>query len=284
MKKQGKNNIKHGRDAENAEVSVNDNNKDDITNKVGGANAVSCGKNGGTDDAALSGSENNGAVSGGAGSCVDGQQDADGRQGAGAPEETVIALDELFSVISELQKKLSEAEEQSQKHLDRWQRSAAEFENYKRRAIADMDRRYLTGAAEAIAAFLPVVDSVERAIGVDSPRVERAVGVDSTRVDRTVGADSTRVGETEPESGGGASADPYREGLLLIKRQITDVMNKLDVKPLPGAGEQFDPNLHEAVMHVDDGAYGANTIVEVFRQGYIYKDRIVRHSVVKVAN
>lgn len=173
------------------------------------------------------------------------------------------SADTQNKIVGELTKKLADTEKQSREYLDRWQRSAAEFENFKRRTQNDMDRIYTSSAADVIAGFLPVVDSIERAVGAGAGN------------------------PNNPDNGKAQSIDnsaPYMEGLVLIERQIKDILRKLDVKPLPGAGEQFDPNLHEAVMHITDEAFGQNVIVEVFQQGYIYKNKIVRHSVVKVAN
>jgi len=174
----------------------------------------------------------------------------------GAPDPAVDA-------VAELNEKLAAAEKQGRDYLDRWQRSAAEFDNYKRRTQNEMDRLYATSAAEVIAVFLPVIDSIERAVGE----------IPDARGDVKPG-----VGAAEQKP------DPFREGLVLIERQIKDALRKLDVKELPGAGAQFDPNLHEAVMHVEDAELGSNVIIEVFQKGYIYKERVVRHSVVKVAN
>ena len=171
--------------------------------------------------------------------------------------------DPIGDAIAELNVKLAAAEKQSLEYLDRWQRSAAEFDNFRRRTQNEMDRLYASSAAEVIAVFLPVVDSIERAVG-EGPNIPCNASRD----------------DSAPEQ----KPDPYREGLVLIERQIKDALRKLDVKELPGVGAQFDPNLHEAVMHVEDGELGSNVIVEVFQKGYIYKERVVRHSVVKVAN
>ena len=184
-------------------------------------------------------------ASDGAGDTVDGVV-SDGANSGDASGAT----SEAAQIISELNQKLETAEKQAKEYLDRWQRSAAEFDNYKRRTQGEMERLYTTSAVEVIAVFLPFVDSVERAVGDTGEDVD----------------------------------DPYKEGLILIERQIKDALKKMDVRALPGVGEQFDPNLHEAVMHIEDDSLGQNVIVEVFQHGYIYKEKVVRHSVVKVAN
>ena len=76
----------------------------------------------------------------------------------------------------------------------------------------------------------------------------------------------------------------WKNGVELIYRQFTEVLNKLGAEEIKTVGEQFDPNLHEAVMHVEDENLGENVIVEELRKGYKLKDRIIRHSMVKVAN
>lgn len=81
------------------------------------------------------------------------------------------------------------------------------------------------------------------------------------------------------------SNEGIRDGVLMIERQIQEVLSNLGVKPIFTEGQKFDPDFHEAVMHVEDDNYGENEIAEEFLKGYIYKDDIViRHSVVKVAN
>ena len=240
---------------------------------------------------------------GGAGGAVGGKGEGGGGSGgekAGA-DETSAECDNSAE-IADLKKKLAEAETQNREYLDRWQRSAAEFENYKRRTQNEMDRIYASSASDVIAAFLPVVDSIERAVGPEpvSGGVEKESGADEKRggaTDGGSGASSCKPGAAQGdavESGAkdGATdgakdvkiSDPYKEGLALIERQLNDVLRKLGVKQLPGEGEQFDPNLHEAVMHIKDDSLGANVVCEVFQKGYTYKERVVRHSIVKVAN
>ena len=79
-------------------------------------------------------------------------------------------------------------------------------------------------------------------------------------------------------------AKAWKNGVELIYRQFTEVLNKLGAEEIKTVGEQFDPNFHDAVMHVEDENVGENIIVEELRKGYKLKDRIIRHSMVKVAN
>ena|GEM_PF-530856 len=280
---------------------------DDSTGHGAGGNASDgAGGNASDDGANVSGAAGNGAAAGESGANNGGgSAEVETESGSLPKDENAIAL---------LAVKLAEAEKQSREYLDRWQRSAAEFENYKRRTQNEMDRLYTTSAADVIAAFLPVADSIERAVGAGGEGGEGSEGGESSknggdggRSERG-GADGGGAEGSKAESGGadggGAESievlsntadcnnaecgaggpDPYKEGLVLIERQLSDVLRKLGVAPLPGVGEQFDPNLHEAVMHVKDEALGQNVICEEFQKGYMYKDRVVRHSIVKVAN
>ena len=81
-----------------------------------------------------------------------------------------------------------------------------------------------------------------------------------------------------------AEARQISEGIVLIRKQAHEVLDKLEVEPIDCCGQAFDPNLHDAVMHVEDESVGASTVVEELRKGYRRADRVIRHSVVKVAN
>ena len=212
----------------------------------------------------------------------------------------------IENIITALEAKLTETTNQSREYLDRWQRSAADFENYKRRTQNEMDRLYVSSAIDTIAAFLPVVDSIERAVGPEAVAdsrnndqnpngstepsgavLEPAGAVLGAEAGEAAGAAAGAAAGTTKDSAGEnvePISNPYKDGLILIEKQLKDVFRKLGVTQLPGLGEQFDPNLHEAIMHIKDEAFGSNVICEVFQKGYKYKDRVVRHSVVKVAN
>jgi molecular chaperone GrpE len=134
---------------------------------------------------------------------------------------------------------------------NRFQRLAAEFDNYKKRTSKEKEKLYSCATADIVAAFLPVLDNVERAV-------------------------------TAADEPGGQN---IREGVQLIHRQILDILANMGVKQIEALGKAFDPDFHEAVSHVTDEKYGENEIIEEFQKGYIYKDEIViRHSMVKVAN
>lgn len=147
---------------------------------------------------------------------------------------------------------LREKAEKSDAYFDQLQRSMAEFDNFKKRTQKEKDAIYLDAVAGTVEKLLPVLDNCERA------------------------AEATAA-ETEAEK-------QMQEGVLMIVRQVQEVFEKLGVTEIPAVGEAFDPNLHNAVMHVEDESIGENTVVEVFQKGYQLKERVIRHSMVKVAN
>lgn len=154
--------------------------------------------------------------------------------------------------LEELKKQFEEKSAQCDNYLGMLQRTAAEFDNYKKRTAKEKESLYQEAVSDAVAAFLPVVDNLERALTVSA------------------------------SNGEGQS---IREGVELVFKQIKDVLKNLGVEEIKGtSGEKFDPNLHHAVMHIEDDAYGDNEIVEEFQKGYIIKDKVIRHSMVKVAN
>ncbi len=147
-----------------------------------------------------------------------------------------------------------EGHDQKEKEInelkDQLQRLAAEFDNYKKRTRKEKEKIYASSIADVVSAFLPVVDNIERAL---------------------------QASEGSDES--------IREGVVLIHRQMMEVLSNLGVKPIEAKGRKFNPDFHEAVAHVEDENFGENEIVEEFLKGYIFNDEtVIRHSVVKVAN
>jgi molecular chaperone GrpE len=146
---------------------------------------------------------------------------------------------------------LKKKEEELKELFDRMQRIAAEYDNFRKRTQKEKERIYTDCLCEVVAKFLPVADNLERAL---------------------------KAAENEEGKG-------LKEGIELVYKQLTDVLEKLDVKPIEAVGAAFNPELHNAVMHVEDDAQGNNIVVEEFLKGYIYKDEyVIRHSMVKVAN
>ncbi|NLE24569.1 MAG: nucleotide exchange factor GrpE [Clostridiaceae bacterium] len=135
--------------------------------------------------------------------------------------------------------------------LDRMQRLAAEFDNFRKRTQKEKERIYVDAVADVVGKFLPIVDNLERAV---------------------------TAAEQEESQG-------LQEGVNLIYKQTVDILCKLGVKPIEAVGKCFDPEIHHAVMHIEDDTLECNIIAEEFQKGYIYKDEVViRHSMVKVAN
>ncbi len=147
--------------------------------------------------------------------------------------------------------KKDKKDEQIEELNDRVRRQMAEFDNYRKRTEKEKSQMFETGAKSVIEKMLPVIDNFER--GLDT------------------------IPEEEKD---GAFAD----GMNKIYRQLMAVLDDLDVKPIEAEGLEFDPNLHNAVMHVDDEDLGENIVVEELQKGYTYGDSVVRHSMVKVAN
>lgn len=127
-------------------------------------------------------------------------------------------------------------------------RNVAEYENYRKRTAKEKEQLYGSITADVITEFLPVLDSLDRAISL-----------------------------TEKDS-------KAHEGLMMMYDQFMKAFEKLNVEPIEAVGEEFDPNMHNAVMHVEDDSVASNTIVEEFAKGYKVGDRVIRYSMVKVAN
>ena len=134
---------------------------------------------------------------------------------------------------------------------DRVKRQMAEFDNFRKRTEKEKSHMYEVGARDVIEKILPVVDNFERGLA--------AVPEDQKN-------------------------DPVIDGMDKIYRQLMTVLADLGVEPIEAVGKEFDPNFHNAVMHVEDEELGENVVAEEFQKGYLYKDTVIRHSMVKVAN
>lgn len=131
---------------------------------------------------------------------------------------------------------------------ERYLRLMAEFDNYKKRSVKERESIYTDVRVDTVSRFLPVYDNLERAL--------RA--------------------ETADEA--------YKKGVEMTFNQLMDVFGKLGVEPIESVGKPFDPNRHNAVMHVEDPDRGENEIVEEFQKGFKIGDKVIRFSMVKVAN
>ena len=178
-----------------------------------------------------------------------------------AEEETVEEAEEAVAEEPETEKekgsffkkkeKKDKKDEKIEELTDRVRRQMAEFDNFRRRTEKEKTQMFETGAKSIVEKILPVVDNFERGLAA----------------------------VTEEEKG-----TPFVEGMEKIYKQMMTVLEEAGVKPIEAVGQEFDPNLHNAVMHVEDEEFGENIIAEEFQKGYTYRDSVVRHSMVKVAN
>ena len=148
-------------------------------------------------------------------------------------------------------KKKEKWEEKIEELEDRVKRQMAEFDNFRKRTEKEKSHMYEVGARDVIEKILPVVDNFERGLAA--------------------------VPEEQKN-------DPVIDGMDKIYRQLMTVLADLGVEPIEAVGKEFDPNFHNAVMHVEDEELGENVVAEEFQKGYLYKDTVIRHSMVKVAN
>ena len=148
-------------------------------------------------------------------------------------------------------KKKDKKDEQIEELTDKVKRQMAEFDNFRKRSEKEKSQMYEIGAKDIIEKILPVVDNFER--GLDS------------------------IPEEEKGS-------PFAEGMEKIYKQLMTTLDSLGVKPIKAVGQEFNPDFHNAVMHVEDEEFGENVVAEEFQKGYMYRESVVRHSMVKVAN
>lgn len=148
-------------------------------------------------------------------------------------------------------KKQDALKEKIEELEDRVKRQMAEFDNFRKRTEKEKASMYEIGAKSVIEKILPVIDNFERGLAA--------------------------VPEEQKE-------DSFVVGMDKIYKQILATLDEIGVKPIEAVGQEFDPNFHNAVMHVEDETLGENTVAEEFQKGYIYRETVVRHSMVKVAN
>ncbi|MGE4283428.1 MAG: nucleotide exchange factor GrpE [Clostridia bacterium] len=153
--------------------------------------------------------------------------------------------------IEELKKELEQKGTQCDEYLGRLQRAVAEFDNYKKRTAKEKENLYNDAVCDAVSHFLVVLDNMERAV------------------------DSCKEG---------VDASNLLEGIDLVLKQFKDTLSKLGVEVIEAKGQEFNPETHNAVMHVEDDSVGNNIVIEEFQKGYRLKDKVIRHSMVKVAN
>lgn len=176
-------------------------------------------------------------------------------------EETVETLEETKETpeteekekkkTSKKKPKKDKKDEKIEELNDRLMRNLAEFENFRNRSEKEKASMFEVGSKSVIEKILPVVDNLER--GFDG------------------------LSDEEKET-------PFVKGIEAVYKQLMTVFEELGVQPIEAVGKEFDPNLHNAVMHDEDDSEAVNVVVEEFQKGYTYKDSVVRHSMVKVLN
>ncbi len=171
----------------------------------------------------------------------DGETDSDKEVSS---EETKEETTEVIDEKAELEKKAAD-------YLDRYQRTLAEFDNFRKRTSKEKAGMYDDGVRDSVFKLIPVIDNFERAV--------------------------CSVSEEEKESG-------LFKGIEMVLKQFTEILKSLGVEEIEAEGKKFDPNLHNAVMHVEDDKFGENEVCAVMQKGYICRDKVIRPSMVQVAN
>jgi len=173
--------------------------------------------------------------------------DSEPESGEDKDEELKAEKKKLFGKKNKKDKKDEKIEELT----DRLTRQMAEFDNFRKRTEKEKSQMYEIGARDIIEKILPIVDNFERGLS-SMPEEEKAT--------------------------------PFAEGMEKVYKQLMTTLESIDVKPIEAVGKEFDPDFHNAVMHVEDEELGENIIAEEFQKGYTYRNNVVRHSMVKVAN
>lgn len=154
--------------------------------------------------------------------------------------------------FEELKKLLEEKTKEADEYKNLCQRVAADFDNYKKRIAKDKENMYLDVVADVVGKILPIIDNFDRALNSI----------------KSLDQNNNEV----------------LKGLEMIKKQIDEVLEKLGIEPIEALNKEFDPYLHNAIVHIEDEKYGKNIVVEELQKGYKIKDRVIRYSLVKVAN
>jgi len=162
--------------------------------------------------------------------------------------------DKEISLLGELKKENLKLKDENKKTIneldsikDRLARVMAEYDNFRKRTIKEKDNIYSDACKDILKEVLPVLDNLERAVKIEG------------------------------------NAEDLKKGIEMTVKQFNNALSKLNVEEIPCEGE-FNPNLHNAVMHIEDDKYDKNSIVEVLQKGYKREDKIIRYSMVKVAN
>ena len=181
----------------------------------------------------------------------EGENKEAGEADAKEEEKTEETAEPKKSKLFEKKHKKDKKDEQIADLTDKLTRQMAEFDNYRKRTEKEKSAMYEIGAKDIVEKILPVVDNFER--GLQS------------------------VAEENKE-------DPFVQGMDKIYKQLMTTLEGIGVKPIEAVGQEFNPDFHNAVMHIEDEEAGENVVVEEFQKGYMYRESVVRHSMVKVAN
>lgn len=157
--------------------------------------------------------------------------------------------EKTFTFTREQVEQMELAAKQLESTKDQFTRLAAEYDNYRKRTVKEKETLYQDAKADTIKEFLAVYDNLERAAGAP-----------------------------------GGEEDPHKKGLVMILTQYKELLKKLGVTEIEALGRTFDPERHEAVMHIDDENLGENQVAQVFQTGFALGDRVIRCAVVQVAN
>lgn len=149
---------------------------------------------------------------------------------------------------NELEQKITALQKEADESNDRLKRIMAEFENYKKRNQKEKELQYNSILSDVINSLLPVIDNLEKAVQTNTADAQ------------------------------------FKQGVEMVYKQLIDVLGSYGVKKIETVGNRFDPELHDAVGHVEDATLGEQIVKEEFRTGYILGDRVVRHAMVVVAN
>ena len=166
--------------------------------------------------------------------------------------EAEVVEEGEVEIVDEKDEKIAALEQQAADNLDKYQRCLAEFDNFRKRTVKEKASMYDDGVRSTVEKLLMVIDNLERAVAVQEGKADEN--------------------------------DAFFKGVKMTLTQFQDVLRGIGVEEIKAVGEKFDPNLHAAVAHEDDENYGENEVVLEMLKGYMYKDKVIRHSMVKVAN
>jgi molecular chaperone GrpE len=164
------------------------------------------------------------------------------------PTEQQNEVTEEKTELESLREELETLQKAKDELYDKYLRTLAEYDNFRKRSQREKDAIYGDATVDAVKKLLPVLDNFERALNYECKDEE------------------------------------FKKGIALIQNTLVEVFDNLGVKEIPAMDAQFDPNLHEAVMHIDNPAYEENIVTDVYRKGYMIGDKVIRHTMVVVAN